>query len=71
MTVNLGFGIPTLAANYVNPEIEVHFHAENGLFGTGPFAETKEGGSRLNQCRQRKCDIIQTDFRHPQPNWPM
>jgi len=35
--VNLGIGIPTLVANYVNPDIEVEFQSENGVLGMGPF----------------------------------
>lgn len=34
--VNLGIGIPTLAADFVPPEREVIFHAENGVIGVGP-----------------------------------
>ncbi|MDE2514940.1 MAG: 3-oxoacid CoA-transferase subunit B [Rhodospirillales bacterium] len=34
--VNLGIGIPTLAADYVPLEREVIFHAENGVIGVGP-----------------------------------
>ncbi|MCH1546968.1 MAG: 3-oxoacid CoA-transferase subunit B [Flavobacteriaceae bacterium] len=35
--VNLGIGIPTLVANYVNKEINVEFQSENGVLGMGPF----------------------------------
>ena len=35
--VNLGIGIPTLVANYVQRDIEVEFQSENGLLGMGPF----------------------------------
>jgi len=34
--INLGIGIPTLISNYVNPEIEVIYHTENGMLGMGP-----------------------------------
>jgi 3-oxoacid CoA-transferase len=35
--VNLGLGLPTLVANYVDHSSGVLFHAENGLLGYGPF----------------------------------
>src|SRR3954468_15433335 len=34
--VNLGIGIPTLVADFVPPDREVIFHAENGVIGVGP-----------------------------------
>ena len=39
--INLGIGIPTLAANYVANDIEVMLQSENGLLGMGPYP-TKE-----------------------------
>jgi 3-oxoacid CoA-transferase subunit B len=35
--INLGIGIPTLAANYVAANIEVMLQSENGLLGMGPY----------------------------------
>lgn len=33
--VNLGIGIPTLVARYVDPDKEIIFHSENGILGSG------------------------------------
>ena len=37
MYVNLGIGMPTTVANYVDPLYNVYFHSENGLLGTGGY----------------------------------
>jgi len=40
--VNLGIGLPTLVANFVNPDIEVWLQSENGMLGIGPFPTVDE-----------------------------
>ncbi len=40
--VNLGIGLPTLVANYVDPKIEVWLQSENGMLGIGPFPTEAE-----------------------------
>ena len=37
MYVNLGIGIPTLCANYLQPDYDVMFHSENGFLGLGEY----------------------------------
>jgi acetate CoA/acetoacetate CoA-transferase beta subunit len=39
MLVNLGIGIPTQVAQYLEPGVKVLFQSENGLIGTGPIPE--------------------------------
>lgn len=39
MYVNLGIGMPTTTANFVDPALNVYFHSENGLLGTGEYPE--------------------------------
>lgn len=49
MYVNLGIGMPTTTANYVDPANNVFFHSENGLLGTGGYPEPgKEDPELIN-----------------------
>ncbi|MDP6688130.1 MAG: 3-oxoacid CoA-transferase subunit B [Alphaproteobacteria bacterium] len=36
--VNLGLGMPVLAANYAPADRDIFYHAENGVLGVGPVA---------------------------------
>jgi len=40
--VNLGFGIPTLVANFVPEDKQVFFFGENGLLGFGPISSPEQ-----------------------------
>ena len=51
--VNLGIGIPTLVANYINKKLEVEFQSENGLLGMGPFPVSgQEDADLINAGKQ-------------------
>ena len=40
MVVNLGIGLPTLVSNFVAPDVEILFQAENGILGYGGISES-------------------------------
>lgn len=51
--VNLGIGIPTLVANFVNNDTSVEFQSENGVLGMGPFPfEGEEDADIINAGKQ-------------------
>lgn len=40
--VNLGIGLPTQVANFVDPAMEVWLQSENGMLGIGPYPTEEE-----------------------------
>ena len=52
--VNLGIGIPTLAADYLAPGVHVLMHSENGCIGMGPKSSTQAADSDCTNAR-RSC----------------
>jgi acetate CoA/acetoacetate CoA-transferase beta subunit len=40
--VNLGIGLPTLVANYIQEGMDIVFQSENGMVGMGPVAKAGE-----------------------------
>ena len=56
--VNLGIGIPSLAANFITNE-NVYLHAENGIVGVGPLATAEQAHPQLiNAGRQPICEAL-------------
>jgi 3-oxoacid CoA-transferase len=49
MCVNLGIGMPTLIPNFVNPNINILIHSENGILGMGGYPKPgQEDSDYLN-----------------------
>jgi len=56
--VNLGIGIPTLAASYVPPGREVIFHSENGILGMGPKPEIGQEDPYMVDAGKNKTTLV-------------
>src|SRR5207244_13298954 len=63
MFINLGIGMPTLAANFIPPDIEVVLHSENGMMGVGPFPFAgEEDPDLINAGKQTVSEIAGTSY---------
>ena len=58
MYVNLGIGMPTTTASYIDPNITVHLHSENGMIGTGPYPEPGKEDPELINAGKETVTII-------------
>ncbi|CAI2366826.1 unnamed protein product [Moneuplotes crassus] len=58
MYINLGIGIPTLATNFIAPDVHVTFQSENGILGLGEFPPKDKVDADLINAGKQSVSVV-------------